>query len=341
MAIAHLNGSLNLPSTEVVLRTVTEIAGDTIDKLPDGESGDRMGWIEALVPRLRAVPELEERVRDAGYKTQPIFALRDRADPDAVKFPPLGYAEAARDSYAVFVRLRDEGVIGDGVRFMVALPTVVAGTEPFVVPTDVLALEPAYERRLHAEVEQILETIPAGDLALQWDLAVELGIVEGVFPCPYPDRFNSMVERLASLAGWVPDDVRLGYHLCYGDAQEITGVGEGRHWKQPKDAAKLVAVANAVGDAAPRPVDWWSMPVPIDRDDDAYYAPLADLRLHERGRLYLGLVHHQDGVAGTQRRIDVARQHVDGFGVATECGMGRKPAELVPVLLRIQREVRV
>jgi hypothetical protein len=103
-----------------------------------------------------------------------------------------------------------------------------------------------------------------------------------------------------------------------------------------------VAVASAVTERAARPLDWFSMPVPLSRDDDAYFEPLADLRRSDRTRLYLGLVHHKDGVEGTQRRIDTASRHYQrGFGVATECGMGRKPRERVPELLEIQAQVHV
>lgn len=105
--------------------------------------------------------------------------------------------------------------------------------------------------------------------------------------------------------------------------------------------SKLVTVANTVTDKATRPLAWFSMPVPIARDDDPYFEPLGDLHLNSGARLYLGLVHHQDGVEGTQRRINTAKRHYDGFGVATECGMGRKPTALVPNLLQIQAEVTV
>jgi hypothetical protein len=54
------------------------------------------------------------------------------------------------------------------------------------------------------------------------------------------------------------------------------------------------------------------------------------------------LVHHQDGTEGTQRRIETAKRHYErGFGLATECGMGRKPRELIPQLLEIQAHVQV
>lgn len=341
MAQAHLNGSLNLPSAEDVFRTVSEIAGPTISKLPDGETGERLGWIEALGPKLRQSPDLIEARRSRGYKSQPVFALRDGLVYDDFAFPPLGYATSASDSYATFRRLREEGVIADGVRFQVALPTVTAGVGPFIVPEQCADAEPAYARRLRHEVQEIIDAVPADELALQWDLAVEMGIVEGVFPTYFEDPVGGVVARMIELSTWVPATIPLGYHLCYGDAQEVTGEGEGRHWKDPKDMARMTVIANAIGEGAPRPVDWFSMPVPIDRDDDAYFEPLRDLRLGERTRIYLGLVHHQDGTPGTQRRIDTAKRHVDEFGVATECGMGRKPAELVPRLLQIQREVRV
>jgi hypothetical protein len=341
MADGHLNGSLNLADAEEVFRTVTDICGDSVDKIPDGETGERIGWIEALGPRMRTSPDLIEGSRSQGYKSQPIFRLREGLSYDDFEFPDLGYARYARDSYRVFARLRDEGTIAPGTRFQVALATVTAGVGPFIAPEQCRDAEPAYARRLRREVDEILDAIPHEDLAMQWDLAVEMGIVEGVFPTYIEDRFGGVASRMCELSSWVPADVPLGYHLCYGDAQTVTGEGEGQHWKQPADAALMVRVANAITAGAARPLSWFSMPVPIDRDDDAYFEPLEDLALDNGAALYLGLVHHQDGVEGTQRRIDVAKRHAGQFGVCTECGMGRKPRELVPKLLGIQRDVVV
>jgi hypothetical protein len=342
MADAHLNGSLNLPSAEDVFRTVSAIAGDSITKIPDGETDERQGWIAALVPRLRDVPQLEEGERKLGYRAAPVFSIKPGVTSEQIDVPALGYADAARHAYPLFRQLRDEGVIAPGTRFQVSMPTVTAGCEPFIAADDQEAFEPAYARRLKAEVDEILTIVPHEDLAMQWDVAVEMGIIEEVFPAHFADRFDGVVTRLGELSALVPAEVPLGYHLCYGDAQEVPGQGEGRHWKQPKDTSKLVAVANAVTKDAARPLDWFSMPVPIARDDDPYFEPLADLHLHDRARLYLGLVHHQDGAEGTQRRIDTAERHYErGFGVATECGMGRKPRELIPQLLEIQARVHV
>ena len=75
------------------------------------------------------------------------------------------------------------------------------------------------------------------------------------------------------------------------------------------------------------------MPVPPNRSDAAYFAPLSRLRLHPETELYLGLVHLVDGVAGTRQRMAAAEMVVPHFGVASECGLGWEPAEtLVPLL---------
>jgi hypothetical protein len=340
MARAHLNGSLNLADTETVFRTVAEISGESVARIPDGETGPRLGWIAALVPHFRESTQLVEGTREVGYTTQPVFSLAEGVTPEELVIPALGYAEAAREAWPIFRRLRDDGVIAPATRFQVSLPTVTAGVAPFFAPEAREPARPAYARQLRSELDEILALVPADDLAIQWDVAVEMGMVEGAFPMPF-DPFEMVVGQLAELSSWVPAAVPLGYHLCYGDAQEVPGEGEGRHWKEPADTAMLVRVANALSAAAARPLQWFSFPVPIDRSDDAYFEPLSALELGDDCELYLGLVHHQDGVEGTQRRVDAAKRHVERFGVATECGMGRKPRELVTTLLGIQRDVVV
>jgi hypothetical protein len=81
------------------------------------------------------------------------------------------------------------------------------------------------------------------------------------------------------------------------------------------------------------------MPVPIERDDDAYFAPLDDLEIGDT-ELFLGLLHKEDGADGAKRRIAAAERHVGQFGVATECGMARDAErhEIAP-LLALHREV--
>ena len=53
------------------------------------------------------------------------------------------------------------------------------------------------------------------------------------------------------------------------------------------------------------------MPVPVERDDDAYFAPLAGLRTHAGTMIHLGLIHDQDGPDGTARRMATANRWLD------------------------------
>jgi hypothetical protein len=129
----------------------------------------------------------------------------------------------------------------------------------------------------------------------------------------------------------VPAGVELGYHLCYGDRGH-------KHFKEPTDTANLVEVANGISTRVKRSIEWIHMPVPRNRSDDAYFAPLKTLKLKPGTELVLGLVHHTDGVDGTRRRMQAARKVVKEFGIATECGLGRRDPKTIPELLRIHAE---
>ena len=135
--------------------------------------------------------------------------------------------------------------------------------------------------------------------------------------------------RTVRICEFVPADVELGIHLCYGDF-------EAKHFVEPRDAAKMVEFANALANAIAHPLAYIHMPVPIERDDDAFFAPLDQLKLHAGTELYLGLVHGKDGVEGTRKRIAAASKHVHGFGVACECGIARaRRPDLVKSILQV------
>ena len=56
----------------------------------------------------------------------------------------------------------------------------------------------------------------------------------------------------------------------------------------------MVEIANATSAGITRPIQFFHMPVPKGRTDDAYFAPLDSLHLHPETQLYLGLVHYDD-----------------------------------------------
>jgi hypothetical protein len=321
-----------LADTESVLRLAARKLGAHARRLPDGETGARTNWIAWQLKVFESMPALESEIVDMGYIKRPKFRLRAGVRADEIAFPALGYASAALASWDSFAQLQAAGVIPAHVRFQVCLPTPLAPVFAFFFNESHAAVEPRYEAKLLAELNEILVVVPHDKLAVQWDTAWEFAVLEGVAPSILTDPEREILERLVRLGEQVPAGVELGYHLCYGDSGH-------KHFKEPADAAKLVSIANGTAHGLSRRLDWLHLPVPRERFDDAYFAPLAKLALPAHTELYLGLIHYTDGVPGAQRRIDAARKVLSQFGVSTECGLGRRAAETIAPLLDLHTAV--
>jgi hypothetical protein len=322
---AHLIGSVPLATAEQVFRRLAEALGPVLSRMPDGETGERRRWIywqRTMLeghPAMEVDPEaglLELRQWDGSLlRRSPLLRFRPGVDPERVEFP-TGYAEAARKSWALFERLRREGAVPAGLRFQVCLPTPMSSAFMYVSPRAHDHYLRVYERSLLRDLERIVASIPRPDLSIQWDICQEVLVFEDYFPTRPPDykaRIFALLERLGAA---VPVGVELGYHLCYGSPAD-------QHLVMPKDAGILAELGRAILGAARRPVDFLHVPVPRERTDPAYFAPLRGLDPPPATRLYLGLIHHGDP-EGDRRRIDLARAAVGtDFGVATECGWGR------------------
>lgn len=330
---ALLVGSVPLENNAEVFRTAASILGDHLERIPDGETGDRLNWIGWQIAIFQQHPDLEPAPVDPEhYAPLPTSQLRESVNPEDLTFGSLGYSSAALDSWAAFEQLQKDGTIPESTRFQVTFPTPLAPITSFIHFDSQAAVEPAYEAAMLRELAEVLDAIPHDKLAIQWDVAVEFGVLEGIWPVPFDDAMGGIVERIVRISSHVPNDVEMGYHLCYGDFQH-------QHFVEPEDTSRLVELANQVSAGVERPIQWLHLPVPRDRTDDTYFAPLSSLELHPETKLYLGLVHHTDGVEGTRQRIEAAGKVVSDFGVATECGFGRRPSEQVTTLLEIHRDV--
>lgn len=329
----HLVGSIPLKDSAEVFQTLGTSLGTRLRRMPDGETGERSGWIRWQLQVFLNHPMFELAPADPdSYTAQQQYRLRPETASDQLTFGPLGYSAAAKSSYAEFSRLKQEGRIPAGCRFQVSLPTPLAPIAAYVVAADRAVVGQAYERRLLEELGEIMALVPAHELAVQWDVAVEFRIWESVSPEQAENVKKGLIEGLVRLGDAIPAEVELGYHLCYGDSGH-------KHFMEPVDTANMVEVANSLSAGVGRAINWIHMPVPHARTDDAYFAPLTGLKLSTETELYLGLVHFTDGVAGTQRRIEAAQRVVTTFGVATECGFGRRSPETIAGLLKIHTDV--
>jgi hypothetical protein len=332
--VVHFVGSIPLPDAETVFRTLSEVAGPYLRRLPDGETGIRKTWIRFLQNVLAENPAIEVANDVPPFKfiqwdgklirEIPRLRIRPGAIPDPASFK-TGYAAMAIESWALFQRLQQAGVIPQAVKFQVSLPTPIAPTYNNMVPTDRPALLPALTDHFIGEVRAIAAAIPNERLAVQWDVCQEVLAWEGYYEPGPVDFRRETLDVLTRIGDAVPAAVELGYHLCYGSPAD-------EHLVQPRDMGVMVEMINAVSAGVRRPIQYFHMPVPKNRSDDAYFAPLEQLRLYPETQLYLGLVHHDDA-AGDAARLAAARRHARVDGVATECGMARGDPARLPALL--------
>ncbi len=328
----HFVGSIGLDSTNEVFAAVGKTVKPFLKRCPDGEVAGRRLWISYQWPVLRATSFLEPS-SDRTVPGMGLATLRIKPDsaPGDIRFGELGYAREARVSYQDFLQAKKRGELAESSRFQVCLPTPAAVISAFVIPPDIPKLIPAYTQSMLREVRQIRDAIPHSDLAIQWDVCIEMIQWDGrsTLVTPFPGMEATFRDGFAQLAASVPADVELGFHLCYGDM-------DAKHFVDPVNLAKAVELANLITSVAARPVNWIHMPVPADRNDRAYFAPLASLIRGTDMDLFLGLVHSSDGVTGTVQRMKAASEITPHFGIATECGIARaRTPELVRSIMEI------
>ena len=343
----HFNGSVNLPTGEIVMREISARVPSGVRRMTDGETGDRGYWISFQVNKFMEMPEFELVESGHYYDTaeeapaMPQLRLADGASAETIRWPNLGYADAYIESFEVFSRLQADGVIAPDVRLQLQYPTPLASMAGTIALADMQAVAVHYEAALLADLDRLLATLPHDRIAVQWDIAVELGLLEGGLGTD-PMALEQVAPGIVRALERVPADIPAGLHLCYGDYGH-------EHWKQPASLAMQVSLANAVADGAARSLDFVSFTVPQDRFDEAYFAPAGQLTTDAGTELFFALVpYHPDaqsaGATAEQiRHVDAALAHSSAgareWGICTECGMGRVAPEQVPALLDLHRTI--
>jgi hypothetical protein len=333
----YMVGSVPMANAEAVFTAVAAALGSRIKRIPDGETGHRLDWITWLETVFADNPALEQS--DELFRVHPSAVARKRyrlkpgKSVTDIRFDNLFYADNAKESYAAFKRLRDAGKIAAGTRFQVDLVPAHSVLWLFLAEDLQAPVDPIYNDAVGREIDKLAAAIPHRDLAIQFDVASavfarlqrgDIGVY-GDSKAAMQDKFAAI---LATLANRVPADIELLFHFCYGDSNH-------RHVVEPVDMGDMVEMAMRLNALVKRPINLIHMPVPRGRSDDAYFAPLARLKPQPETQLALGLVHFNDGVDGTARRMATARKYVRDFAVGTECGFGRRDPATIPELLRI------
>jgi hypothetical protein len=332
--IVHFVGSIPLPDSETVFRTLSRAVGPHVTRLPDGETGIRKRWIRFLQDVLSGNSAIEFASDVPPFKfTQwdgkvvreiPRLRVKPGATIDPASFD-TGYAAMAIESWGVFERLQKAGDIPANVKFQISIPTPIAPTYNNMIPSDRQKLLAALVPNFLGEVAKIAKALPNDRIAIQWDVCQEVLAWENYYDKGPVDFRTETIDVLTRIGDGVPAGIELGYHLCYGSPAD-------EHMVLPKDMGIMVEMTNAIVAGVKRPIQFVHMPVVKARSDDAYFAPLKNLKLKPGTELYLGLIHYNDA-SGDAARLAAARRHARIDGIGTECGMARGDPARLPALL--------
>jgi hypothetical protein len=342
-----LVGSLPFSNAEETFRAAGKSLDGYIGWIPDGEFGERKLWTPMLPEFVYSKQsDLDETLVPPNRTVQapPAVAGPPPTDMDGywnfrikpgrqLRFDDLLYGQFAVDSYGVFRRLREEGVIPADVRFQVSLPSAHSAIDPcFEDASQWPEAYDAYVDGMKREIAKLLEVAPVHDLVFQWDCAneiVDLGMGEANAMKWYPklsvdEKFDRHVAQLAALGDAIPDDALLGFHWCYGTWGGWPSVAM-------DDLDVCVRFSNEAVRRVNRHVDYVHMPV-LQEPAETFFAPLSRLEIGDT-KVFLGMIHHTDGIGDYRRRRDLARKYLPEFGIASVCGYGRvKPDEIRGIL---------
>jgi len=335
-----LVGSVPLGSARAVFEAVGASLNGMIRRIPDGENAERLNWAHWQAEAFGRIPFVEEVPADeagaaavpgGGRGAVPQFRVKPGFPTAAIRFGSLGYADSARASHAEFARLRGAGRLPAQARLQIGMATALSVVGQHVDAHFQQAIEPAYESRLLVEVDEIAAGLPHGDIAIQWNLATELSIIEGHRPVYFDKIADGILERMARLCEQVPDDIELGLHFCLHDFA-VNG------FPLPQSLDSMVDLANGIMGTAGRTVEWVHLAVPAGAAEAAFFAPLGRLVQHPETELYLGLIHPGDGLDGIRRRTALAGGAAGAFGIAGECGFGPMSESEVARTLALHRD---
>jgi hypothetical protein len=352
-----LVGSLPYQTAEESFRAAGSALRGHAGWLPDGEPGPRQMWVgmmlelvfskhpdidETKAPpdhQIAESPEEGEGAESAsgdgpGEELEGMWLFRVKPG-RKIRFDDLKYGAFAKESYDVFRRLRDEGAVSPDVRFQMSVPSPHSSIDGcFDDPDQWPDLYDAYIAGIRGEIRKALETIPADDLVIQWDVALEfldLFLGEKKWLRFWPkltaeEKFQRHAAQLDELWQEIPDETLLGIHWCFG-------TWGGWPMADLPDLDLCVRMSNEAKRRFRRRLDYVHMPV-VREPDEAFFAPLDQLDIGDT-KLFLGMVHHTDGIEEFRRRRDLARKHASSFGIGSVCGYGRLHPDELPDVLRI------
>ena len=316
-------GSVPLKPAARVFEALAKGVGAIAPRLPDGEQA---GWLSLARETFARHPALEPGgevpLEPSASRMLTLYKLKPGFDAKDLKLGPYGYGKNAIESYEQFRKLKQAGTIPATTRFQFTIPG--PGTSTFVLQIPAEDLLPRAREAIWNELKEVIDYVPESELAIQIDLGMEAEHEEYLrrpeaWDQPIHKHFHWTLEQMATSVAWVanqiPPGVQLGFHICSIWHHDI---------RAGQDNRVLVDAANAVISRLARPLTYIHIPV-IPDHTEADYEVLARLALPAGAKLFIGLLNLGDGLEGAKRRIGMAQDALQDFGIAMFCGLGHAP----------------
>jgi hypothetical protein len=344
-----LVGSVPFRTPTEVFRSFGSRLGTALAAVPDGEPGDRSMWVDFLAvrtyhghPQIATVATPTPTGEPDDWKSTSftnLWSFKVNPGVSEIHFDQLHYAEDAANSYHAFHDLRERGELPGDMRFQVCIPATASATLIYFPDADDRRIvDAAYEEAIEREIARIVEEVPADDLLIQIDACPEVIDIESPLPwtagISADERFERYVGSMIRIMRAVPEAVPLGIHWCYGT------LGGWPTVPMP-NVEVCVRFTNAVAGSLPRTLDYVHIPTPREIDD-AFVRSLEDLELDPRNtRVYMGIIHPEDGEEGVRARAAVVSGRLADYGVAYVCGFGRLSSEDMPEIVDLHARAAI
>jgi hypothetical protein len=299
-----------------------------LDRLSDGETGDRHLWCTPVIEKLRANPDVE-LLRDGDWSDYDHVAqwkVRDGHTLDPANLR-MHYALAFRNSYPSFRILREDHGRPD-LRFQVGIvaPIDLAiyafGEAAFADPSILEGWQVATVRdieEIHAEA--------GDDVVFQIETVVALVAIAQADDAAQPAVAAQMAETMLDTIRRSPAGARFGIHLCLGDFHHTAYGGM-------RNVRPLVLLANAIAEGFPddRVLEFVHAPFAAAKEppiaEESFYEPLSELALPDDTRFIAGFLHESlDTEAHRELLARIERLTGREVDVAAACGLGRRDSD--------------
>ena len=323
---AHLVGAWPGRDPEHAMETALNYLSPHLDRMTDGETGDRHLWVTPPIDSFRANPDVEMLYDGGwtGYEDTARWKVKDGVtmDPDNIG---LRYSLAFQGSFPAFKVLRHR--FGrDDLRFQVGIPAPLDlavyafGEAAFADPQILDACTAATAREIGR-----IAALAGDEVVFQIETVVALVAIAQAPDEEQEQTAQRMAEALLDGVRRSPQGTSFGVHLCLGDFHH-------KAYGNMRDVRPLVLLANALAKQWPqgRQLVYVHAPFAAAAEppipDSSFYEPLSDLALPDEVRFIAGFLHESLDLAAHQEllaRIErLAGREVD---VASACGLGRRP----------------